>query len=813
MFFPVSALSFPNDFNEGYAMFFSGEKWGYGREDANLRKGVFSNDLSYKHPDGFFYTTGFSMVRFLYEFYGMEKLQELLKYRNKAKLYSFKTAFKKVYKKSLGEFKEEWRKYVYTYYFGSAYEMKSLNHDTSAFNSLNSVNKIVIKGWNNLKNSVVKDSLIFFMGKGCKKQSYYELAFGYFDENNLVNDTLQIRKIKKIESVSSARDFAISGNLKYLSYVKYERGQYGSIMPKIFRYNIESGKKQKITTGQHIQIDNQGGIYFQDMQHENNYIKYVKDNIEKIVLTFDSKTAIGEILLSPDEKSCAITKFDENNEFLLEIYSVTDFTLKNSEVLQTFPRKIVWYGNNDLFVTLPTEIDSRTTLQQYNCNSKQWSTFQTPPYNVITYRIEKTDSTFKALTYGEMDRKGSTLLKIDLQVADSTQYQPNVNYYSRWIHTQYPNEIVVPDTMPEITKEKYSHFKNIEPYVSLIYPDYESLFLMTYLMDPLMKHDIALAAFLEYDGMKPYFFGSYTNRSFWATINLSYAKYNWLGGIWKETWFTQKIENIGLNFSFPIDIFKNPFLRIDFITGLMYQDISINNENFSIKPIFEDGIAYTSETGLTIQYNLPYKNDFIHPVRKYKIGSHLSMANSDLGMKKDFTEQEIDIEFSFAPLYDVFNQKIDKFLFTNKTNFNSINGKYFSQYQPGFDINENIPVGGGLITERHYLRGIDKTLVGEKMLIMKNEFWMKISDDINLSINLGNPMLDLQYIGIGIWTDYGKIYVKDVITDFQTAGYEIKGLLNILGIPTIQRFGRAYNLDNKKLNYYYQMNIPLDLGL
>ena len=73
--------------------------------------------------------------------------------------------------------------------------------------------------------------------------------------------------------------------------------------------------------------------------------------------------------------------------------------------------------------------------------------------------------------------------------------------------------------------------------------------------------------------------------------------------------------------------------------------------------------------------------------------------------------------------------------------------------------------------------------------------------------------MSVGYLGIGVWTDYGKIWLEDREMDFQTAGYEAKAVLNILGIPTIQRFGRAYNLDNEKLSYYYQMNLPLDLGL
>jgi hypothetical protein len=808
-FFPVTAISFPSDFNEGYAMFFSGEEWGYGREDASLRKGVFSNDISYQHPDGFFYTTGFSMVRYLYEFYGLEKLQELLKYRNKLKIYSFKTAFQKVYHKSLAEFKEEWRRYIYSYYYGTAYEMKSLNHDTSDFNSVNNIDRVAIKGWKDFQSAVMQDSLIFFLGKGSKNQLYYDLAYGYFHPDTLNLDTLEIRKIEKIESVSGARDLTVSENLRFCAYVKYQRGQHGSIQPYIYRYDIEKKEKEKLTDGQLVQADNSGGIYFQRMDNVNNLVKYYKDGQEKNVIKMDKKAAIGQILLSPDEKKIALTLFDEESRFLLRIYSTQDWRLEIEEELATFPRKVFWQNSDQLIFTMPLEKESRTTIRKYNIAEGGWQEYFTPPYNVVAHAIEETDTTHRALVFAQLSRKKNTLAKIDLRKVVDENYQPNLNYYSRWIHAQYPNEIIVPDTIPAITQEKYSHIRNMDSYMNLLWPDTESLLLMTFWMDPLMKHSLILAGILEYDGLKPYYIVNYVNRCFFPTLSLDYLKYVWVGGIHNDKWYLHDIEQLGVNLSFPLDIFDNPFMGLNFVTGLSYQEVALQDKDEEIDPFFDDGSAITSETALQYYYNLPFKNSYVHPVRKFKMTYQLSMSNSSLGMKQDFAEQEIDMEFSVAPLYDFFSMKIDNFLLTNKTNYNWINGRYFSQYHPGIDMNDNIPIGDGLITERHYLRGIETTLSGEKLFITKNEFWMKVSDDMKLSVKLGAPLLELKYLGLGLWTDYGKIWIGDKNMDFQTAGYEIKGLVNVLGISTIQRFGRAYNLDTENLNYYYQMNIPM----
>lgn len=812
IFFPVTAIGFPSDFNEGYAMFFSGEEWGYGREDASLRKGVFSNDLSYEHPDGFFYTTGFSMVRYLYEFYGMEKMQELLKYRNKAKIYSFKTAFKKVYHKSVIEFKEEWRRYIYTYYFGTAYEMKSAYSDTSSFNSIEKVNKIAIKGWKDIRTAVMKDSLIFFLGKGCEKQKYYDLAIGYFYPDTLTLDTLEIRKIKLIEPVTSVRDMSISNDLNYCGYVKYERAEHGSIIPMIYQYDLKKNEKRKVVTGRMPVFLEDGSVIFQTQDHDGNYLKKHSNGQTEKLLEYNSKTSLGHFVLSPDADKFALVVFDENAEFYLNIYDLKDFKLLNHEVLDQFPRYLFWQDNENLIVTIPTNFDSRTAIKRYHIYEKKWIEFNTPPYNIVAVNIEKTDSTQKAIGWAQLDREKSTLAKIDMQKTDSCLYQPNLNYYSRWIHTKYPNEIVVSDSTPELTEMKYSHIKNLDSYLNFIWPDMESALLMTLWMDPLMKHMLLFTGIMEYDSGKPYLIANYTNRCFGPTINFDYTKYFWTGGIQEDTWYFYDIERFGMNLSYPMDWLKNPFVRMNFISGINYQDVKLRDDKISFSPIFENGSAITSETMINFYYNLPYRNSFIHPVRKCSISYQLSMANSKLGMNKDFSEHEFNLGVSFAPLYNTFKQRIDLLTFTNKTNFNFVNGKYFSQYMPGLDINENIPIGNGLITERHYLRGIEKTLVGEKLLITKNEVWCKIADDMNISLNVAVPLIDLQYLGVGIWSDYGKIWVKGQEFDYQTAGYEIKGFVTILGIPTIQRFGRAYNLDSEKLSNYYQVNIPIDYG-
>jgi hypothetical protein len=811
-FFPITALTFPLDFNEGFAMFYSGEEWGYGRSDAALRKAVYANDLSYNHSDGFFYTKGFSMVRYLYEFYGFEKLQELLKYKNELKLYSFKTAFKKVYKKDYKEFEEEWRRYVYTYYYGTAYDIKQNVANDSTFDmTLNSLQSVKTTGLKKIDNLVLQDSIIFLLGKSSKDQYYRELVWGTFDADTLaLKDTLDIKNKERIKITAYASKLDISANTQYLGFVENTRYEHGSIRPTIFRYNRKEDICKKCTRGNLPQFTNEGGFYYQVRDHKNNYLKYFNEQIN-IVKTFSQGTSIGDLQLSNDEKYLAMTKFDESKKFVLYIYETETFSVILEKEFDQFPKKILW-NNNELYITVPSSIDSRIEIYQYSVDSKKWSKYLSPPYNILPLFVEQNDSTHKLLVEAELDRDKRRIGKLELSeyCTQKMDKYHNNKYSNLWLNENYPNPIILPDTIPTIIKQKkYNAISDIKPFVTIPLVDDRSFSFMTLLMDPLLKHTFVLGYQIPYNGNSTYIIGSYVNKTFAPTISLSYAKYDWFGGVWEDKPFFQTIDVFDAGSVFPVNFIDNPFIHLNIGTGLKYYKTKMIKETFDVAPIFENGEALTAHSSVSLSYNLPYKNSFYHPIRNYRFSYNMMAANSGLGMKKDFSSHIIDMDIGFAPLYDLFGKNDAGFTFVSNNSFEMLNGDYFLQYQPGIDIKYNIPVGGDLITTRHYLRGIEETQIGNKLLISKNTFLTKISDDFNMSFSFGSDLLDMKYVGAGVWFDYGKLWQNDKTFNYKSVGYEVKSVINILGIPTIHYWGRAFNLELKELGYYYHTEIPL----
>ena len=813
MFMPVTALSFPSDFNEGYAMFLSGEKWGFGRSDASLRKAVYSNKMSYKYRDGFHYTTGFSMVRYLYEFHGIEKLQELLKYRNELKIYDFKKAFKKVYGKSFKDFKEEWRRYIYTYYYGTGYELKQLaNSDTSLDMTFRSLQSVPVEGWNNVENLVMNDSMAVILGKKSEKQYYKNIVLGRYNPDTLATDTLEFEEIISIKELPNAFYLDISSNSRYVRYFRNIRFENGIIRIAKSIFYSKKKKNKKIVQGEMPQVANNGDVFYQILIKGKNYIKKYKNRTVETLLTFP-ESKIGILRLSPDDRFLAITRMNKNKKFLFEIYDLNELKLVSKNELKRLPREILWTDNDNLILTIPSDKDSRTIIKKYSRLNKKWTEYLSPPFNVIPVLEEKTDSTHKLLLQAELDRKDKQIGKIKLKT-DSTDIFDNYhqdNYYNRWIRAQNPNPITLADTIPQIVARKnYKPVLDMRPLISLPLPDEEGFTLMNFWMDPLMKHSLNLVGYFPYNSGDPYYFINYLNNCLKPTLSLSYARYNWIGGIWEDKIFYQKVQDASFLASFPVNV-NIPLLNMNIAPGLNYRKVQQKEKNFDKEPIFENGEAFAVRGQFGIGYNLPFKNSNFHPIRKLKLSYKGRAASTSLGMNQDFTDHEITIDAGIAPFYDIFGLNLDNFLVTNQTTLEWLNGNYLEQYQPGIDSYENIPISGGVISRRRYIRGVEKTLIGDQLLVTKSELWAKVSDDFKMSFIFGFPILDLKYTGVGGWFDYGKLWLNGQNNSprtFKTMGYEIKGVLNILTIPTIQRFGKAFDMDGNSRGYYYQVEIP-----
>jgi len=821
-FFPFSSFEFPSDMNEGYAMFFSGEEWGYGRSDAALRKAVYSNNLDYKIGDGFFYAAGFSMVRYLQTKYGEDKLAELLKYRSDFKLYDFKAAFKSVYKKDFTEFKEEWRKDIYTYYFGSAYNIKnpadSLNN--SAF-TLNAAKQLKFD-WNSVNLVNIKNNSALVFGKKYKNQQYLDISL-----INGINDSLQVNKLHfdKVANIakssysdhSTGLNSALSENGLFAAYTKTDRYRHGGIFSTIYLYDAKKSITTRTVQGNLPQITNDGTVFYQSADKKGNYIKKIDQSGRvSTILTFAVDCQIGKFVLSPDEKHLIISRFDENSRFFTDLHDLSTNKTASSKEWNFVPRQIGFKSNDQIFVLIESDLDFRTVLWTSPITAANWQQYKTPPFNLAgILQFMPVDSTGKesVMVFSDLSREKREIGLVQISLATNfaaTQPETAPSFYNSWMKTRYNNPIVVSSENPVIgTVKNYNSFSNIDKFAIVPLPTEKFLTLAGIFADPLAKHFFQGGIYLPYEFKAEDIWASatYQNNCFYPSLSFSYLQGQWFAGSDNGDFSYQKVKNAGVALSFPVDFLPSSFWNFNYGFGGNYLDVkSVEDDSTAI---FEDGDLFTMSAFTGFGYKLPYLNSEYHPVREISASYQLTGATEKLKMQKDFTSHIFDLKLAYTPLFDLAkNENLKTINLQSKLRYEQLNGRYLAQFQPGIDSYKNIPVKD-IISSRRYLRGYEETMLGDQLFSAQNEIWLKVADNFNFSVNLGFPLIQFGYLGIAGFADYAKISFENQSKEYKSYGWEVKTVCEILGIPTVHRYGQAFDFDNKKLGYYYQAEIPM----
>ncbi len=818
-FFPYSAITFPRSFSEGYAMFFSGEKWGQGREDEALKKGVFANNLNEEFTAGYFYATGFSMVRYLAAHYGEEKLIELVKFKDELGIYDFEKAFKKVYHKSFEDFKEEWRRYIYTYYYGKMYEDKELIKavDSSSSYSINGLNKLAydFAKINKLK---LKNDQILLVGKKDKDQGYLDLIIGKFSRDSIAKSKLSLTDSKYLIKESYFKNIDFSPNGKFVVYSKFQRMEYGSLRKAVYLIDPKTENKDFVGKGDYPVVDNEGNIYFHEFNRDKSCIvqkKATDSKFYKEIISFNPACQIAGITISADGRYLGYAKFDENNQFGFEIYDL----IKNSELssinLAYTPKDII-FSDNKFFFTVESSTDSRKRLFSYDPQNQEQKEYQTPFFNISPVAFID-GQTNEFLVQGFLKRKDNPFGTLKLSVKNKTntntiKNEPfKVNFYSKWINTEYKNQISKNPKEAKIIKEgAYNSFTNLSFLMAAPVISTEDFGFLTYAQDPLSLHTITASAFIPYnfDFDDSYYFFNYTNKMFYPILSFDANKLVWIAQIIDEDFYYYNFQDYQLMAHFPNDLIKASFWNFNYGLGVKYSITEKEDPKADI--IYEDqeNVSFLFDLGLS--YNLPYKNSHYHPIRKMSFGYQAEFSDDAYGANYDFLKHNLYAKFGIAPFYGLVDGINDKIAISNKSFFSYLDGSAPMQNYPGTDTYENIYIED-LIQNQVFIRGNDKLIFGKKLFTNNLELYFKISSNFLNSFKILPNFLQFGYFGIGGFLDYASITgLNDESLEMKTYGYEAKIVTRILGIYIENKFGNAYSLDSSEdLGFYYQAVIPL----
>ncbi|PID29334.1 MAG: hypothetical protein CR982_03000 [Candidatus Cloacimonadota bacterium] len=807
IFYPARGF-FPGTFHEGYAQYFSGEPWGYGRQDAYLRSGVLERDLNEEKALGFHYATGFSMTKYLATFYGEEKMFKLLKYRNEMKLFNFEDAFKEVYGKSFEDFREEWERYIYTYYYGQFYEEGKTLMDSTGYKSVNAQKTITIP-WHSISSLKIKGDNALIFGKKNSSQYYYNLVKAKLKRDSLNVDKLEFEDEKEIFRGGGVSSLDISRSGIFVTYVEQLHREYNCIRSVVKLYDSDNDETVEIGKGSNPQVDSKGDVFFVGGEHNSRTIfrSHNMDNIELFPKALDNQYLF--LTLSPDEKKIAFVKYDENSEISLNIYNLETNKIER-EVAHDEHIKNLYWDENGLFVTYESKSDFKGSLKKYDLASNKFIHFDTPPFNFQFFTIiEGKSDSYKMLTRGLLRRKENkfgtlTVKKID----EEPKLTLDKNYYRKWIEVKPSIDISNRGIdSPIVYESDYSTFKNFRKIVFLPVPLIDGFSLSSSFMDPLGHNIIAFSSYIPYnfDSDDIWIYGSVTNRQFYPNITLDILKYKFLGGFYEDEPYYTRVIDMGLKFDYSPK-FDFSFWKLGFMAGIGYTDVEKIDDDFDHDDIIENGSTPYGEAGFSLSYNLPVVNSSIHPVETFKISHTIRGANKDAGSDYSFTNNRSDMFLGFSPTYLWLGTPF--LTFTNSTYFEFQNGKYLTQNGIGIDDFKNIPVEN-ILNNRKYFRGYSDKLSGDMIFSNKTEAWLKISDNFGKMFGVRPEIFSFGYLGIGAFYDNGSIWNGNERSEFISNGFEIKSKVNLLILDFIVKLGRAYDEDFNKLDDYIQIEIPM----
>jgi len=467
-----------------------------------------------------------------------------------------------------------------------------------------------------------------------------------------------------------------------------------------------------------------------------------------------------------------------------------------------------------LVFTTESGKDYKNRIFSLNLNNDEMTEYRSPVFNIRPISVLSAKNGLSLLTFSDINRKNNPVAVVNLtkkssQLKKLPAEKIEDNYYTKWITTKHKNIIKDNPKMPKIIAENdYNSFKTISPFAILPLATSEGMILSSFLMDPLGKHTFALSAYSPYDFNfdNSFYTINYINRLFYPELIFNFSKYEWLMGINDSKFYYQDVKRGYFEVKLPVNYLNKPFWNLDYSFGFSYKDISRSDDSSDSLFIFENGTKTELSANFNLEYDLPFVNSLVHPIKQFSISYNLLTALKDIGMNYNFVHHKINTKFGYAPLYSSFG--FDYLSLSSKIKYEWVNGKDLAQDLPGIDKFENIPIEE-IFNNKTFLRGNKETINGNKLFSNSNEIWLKSPENMLKPFNA--KLISIDYLGLGGFLDYSLIENKKEKTKIKTFGWELKSVINLLGTDTEHRLGQAYGFDNKEeIGFYYQAKIIME---
>ena len=785
----------PTWFVEGLAEYGT-ERWRPYRADLSHKSHIYQNTV--EQMDG--HHDGFSKVLLLTELYGDSTLIEIVSNRSKFKTWSFKKAFRKATQRSVGEFNEEWRRVMNTYYYGfraqkERYEdlgqVDALPVDqAAAFLFAPDSSRFAAVG--RMDGDQWDQSLII----STRQEEEDQQSFSLFSfKSKTENEDKPKPPVFEAEEVDFGRfhsELSWSPDGKQLVYAKYHFGSYSSMIYDLRIYDIDSGKSRWLTQDERASHPawSPDGSQIVYVAHQRNI-----SNLYMIDIASGKRTALTEFdddiqLLTPrwspdgNRLSLAIADAEGNCDIAVINMDNSSAGLKTVTAHTAVDYRPIWHpdGTSIYFTShrggVPNihraDLVNNTVTPVTDTGDGIWGIQWTPNGNsILGQTLSDVDSV--RIVYVDPDRQITTT---------EVNIRPS---FASW-QTRTPD---LPLT--HIDQKALVDVKFREPYKAYKYPKHLTSFILpldvllgaTMWTDALGKHLMQVIGGTTWNGKYPYYLFSYVNAQtgpIWG-INL-YHNVNWNFRFYdqSDTGLWEKFDggSIWTTFNFNRGHHLNSNHTLTFALASHHrgfedvQDYNEDLEEYEDHPFVGDNEFHLPqpESGregpLSVNYRWinrrPHKSAISLPRNGFGINLHLDHADESLLGEYSYSR------FSWDTFINIGLGQSALFL---RGTGEMIDGTPFVQDYVGITRDMSIYGSGSSgalgFRENHNLRGFDDNRMGDRLVKGTMELRFPLM-----------PELPVEFFGISlgevsgaIFSDAGNAwYEGDIPIAYQDAAWE-----------------------------------------
>jgi len=528
----------PSWFVEGTAEYYT-EKWRPYRSDLSHKYHVLKNKLDEMGP----HHEGYSKVLYLSDKFGDSTISKIINDRSKIELFQFDKAFKKHTGVSLGQFEENWRRHMNTYYYGYRAQKESIEE-------IGTATTLPVKKQYGF--AIAPDSLRMIMaGRNNEDQRdmslYLAMRDTTFDLDK--NDDIFTKLFGRNEPDEDERKQSIKWNLKEIDYGKFHRKMEWSPNSDQFVYSKYHFSKNQsmvwdlrlfdLETKKHKWITDSFRASWPDWSADGKQIVFVahKNSTSNLYLINPDGSGLNQLTnyqddiqvispsWSPSGTQIAFSKaniYGNLDVFVIDISSKNETRLTDNVSAEYLP---IWHpdGKSISFTSHLGGTPNIHTLEIESGITKQVTDVADA---VFSWQWTPKDTTLTAITLADVD--SVRIIKINPNRNITTDSLSLRDTYTKWrtAHSEFILPVSDPLTKVNIVdRGRYRFYKNPHHLLSLAMPyfDGSGAFGLTVWTDAMGKHMLQAGAGVSWsDSSKPWLLLNYINAEHGPLWQLNY---------------------------------------------------------------------------------------------------------------------------------------------------------------------------------------------------------------------------------------------------------------------------------------------------